>query len=155
MTDFTPPTEPQGNCAEYQQTCSAPYYATATLNQDSNQGTQLTVTINNMADEPPRLQSGMSARVYFDISSLHAQGQDISDISTPVYYDAADQIDGTATSVSAPVQWGDANSCIYYVTVNWGSDQIGLRHRGRSSSASTRPSGRSTSSTGTRPRPRS
>jgi hypothetical protein len=24
------------------------------------------------------------------------------------------------------VQWGDANSCIYYVTVNWGSDQIGL-----------------------------
>ena len=126
MTDFTPPSEPQGNCAEYQQTCSAPYYATATLNQDSDQGTQLTVTINNMADEPPHLQSGMSARVYFDISSLHAQGQDISDISTPVYYDAADQIDGNATSVSAPVQWGDANSCIYYVTVNWGSDQIGL-----------------------------
>ena len=126
MTDFTPPTEPQGNCAEYQQTCSAPYYATATLNQDSDQGTQLTVTINNMADEPPHLQSGMSARVYFDISSLHAQGQDISDISTPVYYDAADQIDGNATSISAPVQWGDANSCVYYVTVNWGSDQIGL-----------------------------
>jgi endoglucanase len=126
VTDFTPPSEPQGNCHEYQQTCSAPYYTTATLNQDSDQGTQLTVTINNMADEPPHLQSGMSARVYFDISSLHAQGQDISDISTPVYYDAAGQIDGNATSVSAPVQWGDANSCIYYVTISWGSDQIGL-----------------------------
>ena len=43
-----------------------------------------------------------------------------------MYYDAADQIDGNPTAVSAPVQWGDANSCIYYVTVNWGSDQIGL-----------------------------
>ena len=79
-----------------------------------------------MADEPPHLQAGMSARVYFDISSLHAQGQDIGDISTLVYYDAADQIDGNATSVSAPVQWGDANSCVYYVTINWGGDQIGL-----------------------------
>jgi endoglucanase len=116
MTNFTPPAEPAQN----------PYYATATLNQDSDQGTQLTVTVNNMATQPPHFQSGLSARVYFDISSLHAQGQGISAISTPVYYDAADQIDGNATSISAPVQWGDANSCIYYVTVNWGSDQIGL-----------------------------
>jgi hypothetical protein len=64
--------------------------------------------------------------VYYDISSLHAQGQDISDISTPVYYDAADSIDGNPTSISAPVQWGDSNSCIYYTTINWGSDAIGL-----------------------------
>jgi endoglucanase len=79
-----------------------------------------------MADEPPHLQTGMSARVYFDISSLHAAGQSVSDISTPVYYDAADQIDGNPTSVSAPVQWGDANSCIYYVTIDWSKDGIGL-----------------------------
>ena len=116
MTNFTPPAEPAQN----------PYYATATLNQNSDQGTQLTVTVNNMATQPPHFQSGLSARVYFDISSLHAEGQGISAISTPVYYDAADQIDGNPTAVSAPVQWGDANSCIYYVTVNWGSDQIGL-----------------------------
>jgi endoglucanase len=126
MTSFTPPTESQGNCAEYQQSCTTPYYATATLNQDSNQGTQLTVTINNMADEPPHLQTRMSARVYFDISSLHAAGQSVSAVSTPVYYDAASQIDGNTTSVSAPVQWGDANSCVYYVTVDWSKDGIGL-----------------------------
>ena len=116
MTDFTPPAE----------AAQTPYYATATLNQDSDQGTQLTVNINNVATQPPHFQSGMSARVYFDISSLHAQGQDISDISTPVYYDAADSIDGNPTSISAPVQWGDSNSCIYYTTINWGSDAIGL-----------------------------
>ena len=116
MTNFTPPAEPT----------QTPYYATAALNQNSDQGTQLTVTINNMATQPPHFESGLSARVYFDIASLHAQGQGISAISTPVYYDAADSIDGNPTAVSAPVQWGDANSCIYYTTINWGSDAIGL-----------------------------
>ena len=61
MTSFTPPAYAQGNCAEYSgTTCSAPYYATATLNQDSNQSTQITLNINNYADEPPHLQTGMS-----------------------------------------------------------------------------------------------
>jgi hypothetical protein len=126
MTNFTPPAESQGNCQEYAGTCSQPYFATATLNQDTNQGTQFTLTVNNNADEPPHLQTGMSARVYFDISSLVKAGQSISAVSTPVYYDAAGTIDGNATPVSAPVQWGDANSCIYYVTVDWSKDGIGL-----------------------------
>jgi endoglucanase len=126
MTSFTPPSYAQGDCQEYAATCTAPYYATATLNQDSNQSTQITVNINNYADEPTHLQTGMSMRVYFDIGSLHAAGQTISDVSTPVYYDAADQIDGNPTAISAPVQWGGSNSCVYYVTINWGKDGIGL-----------------------------
>jgi endoglucanase len=126
MTSFTPPALSQGNCTEYAQTCTTPYYATATLNQDSNQSTQITVNVNNYADEPPHLQAGMSMRVYFDIGSLYAAGQTISDVSTPVYYDAASQIDGHATSISAPTQWGGTSSCVYYVTINWGADGIGL-----------------------------
>jgi hypothetical protein len=127
MTSFTPPALQQGNCSEYSgTTCTAPYYATATLNQDSNQSTQITLNVNNYADEPPHLQTGMSVRVYFDIASLYAQGQGISAVSTPVYYDAASQIDGAPTAISAPVQWGDSSSCVYYVTVNWGKDGIGL-----------------------------
>jgi hypothetical protein len=126
MTDFTPPAQAQADCADYQQTCTTPYYVTASLNVDNDQGTQLTINVNNMADEPPHLQSGMSARVYFDISPLYAQGQTISDISTPVYYDAADYIDGHATPISAPVQWGGTDSCVYYVTVDWSADGIGL-----------------------------
>jgi hypothetical protein len=116
MTSFTPPAEPAGN----------PYYATATLNQDSNQSTQVTLNITNVATAPPHLQQQMSVRVYFDVSSLHAAGQGISAVSTPVYYDAANQIDGRPTSISAPVQWGGSSSCLYYVTINWGSDGIGL-----------------------------
>jgi endoglucanase len=116
MTAFTPPAEAP----------ETPYYATATLNQDTDQGTQLTVTVNNVASQPPHFESDLSARVYFDISAIHKQGQGISAISTPVYYDAAGQIDGHTTAVSAPVQWGDANSCLYYVTVDWTGDPIGL-----------------------------
>jgi endoglucanase len=126
LTDFTPPSLSQGDCTEYSQTCTAPYYATATLNQDSDQSTQITLDINNYADEPPHLQTGMSVRVYFDISSLYDAGQSISDVSTPVYYDAADQIDGNATPISAPVQWGGSSSCVYYVTISWADDGIGL-----------------------------
>jgi endoglucanase len=126
MTDFTPPSYAQGDCQEYGATCSAAYYATATLNQNSDQSTQITLNINNYADEPPHLQTGMSVRVYFDISSLYDAGQSISDVTTPVYYDAADQIDGNATPISAPVQWGGSNSCVYYVTIDWSKDGIGL-----------------------------
>jgi len=43
-----------------------------------------------------------------------------------VYYDAASQIDGSPTAISALVRSGDAASCVYYVTINWGNDQIGL-----------------------------
>ena len=116
LTQFTPPAE----------AAQTPYYATATLNQDSNQGTQVTMNINNLATQPPHFQTGLSARVYFDISSLYAEGQSISNISTPVYYDAASQIDGNTTSISAPVQWGGADSCVYYTTVSWANDGIGL-----------------------------
>ena len=94
MTNFTPPVEPD----------ESPYFTTATLNQDSSQGTQLTVNITNTATHPPHFQTDLSARVYFNIHSLVQHGQDISAISTPVYYDAASQIDGHATSVSAPAK---------------------------------------------------
>jgi len=47
MTAFTPSAEPAGT----------PYYATAALNQDTGQGTQLTVSINNEADQPPHFES--------------------------------------------------------------------------------------------------
>jgi endoglucanase len=116
MTAFSPPAEPVGT----------PYYATATLNQDSTQGSQITVNITNLADEPPHFETDMSARVYFDVSSLYKAGQTISAISNPVYYDAASQIDGRPTSISAPTQWGDANSCVYYVTLDWTGDNVGL-----------------------------
>jgi hypothetical protein len=116
MTSFTPPAEP----------AASPYYTTVTLNQDSSQSTQITLNVTNVATSPPHLQTGMSVRVYFDIASLHAAGQTISAVSTPVYYDAASQIDGHPTSISAPVQWGGSSSCVYYLTVNWGSDSIGL-----------------------------
>ena len=116
MTNFTPPVEPD----------ESPYFTTATLNQDSSQGTQLTVNITNTATHPPHFQTDLSARVYFNIHSLVQHGQDISAISTPVYYDAASQIDGHATSVSAPVRWGDASSCLYYVSIAWTGDNVGL-----------------------------
>jgi hypothetical protein len=112
MTDFVPPPEP----------ANLPYYATASDVQESDEGSQVTVNINNYATEPPHWESDMSARYYFDISSIYAHGQGISSISTPIYYDAADGVDGHATTIGAPVQWGPSDSCVYYVPISWAGD---------------------------------
>ena len=115
MTGFTPPAEPAGT----------PYYATAALNRQQpghpahRHGQQRGRRAAALRDRPERagvLRHQLPVRA----------GPDHQRISTPVYYDAADQIDGRPTSISAPVQWGDANSCVYYVTVDWSGDQIGL-----------------------------
>jgi hypothetical protein len=114
MTSFTPPAEPAENG----------YYATGYVNQDTNQETQITVAIHNDSTLPPHLQTDMSARYYFDISSLHAQGQTIKDITTPIYYDAAKDFDSKTTTISKPVRWGEASSCVYYVTIDWTGNGI-------------------------------
>ncbi len=60
------------------------------------------MNITNTASDPPHFETDMSARVYFDISSVWAHGQTIGDISTPIYYDAAGHIDGTPTRTALP-----------------------------------------------------
>ncbi len=119
MTAFTPPAE----------AAESPYYAYAEVNQATNSATQVTVTINNFATHPPHFATDMSARYFFDISELHAQGQDIGAVSTSIYYDASHTSYGQpATQLSEPVRWGDADSCIYYVTADWtGAEVSGSR----------------------------
>jgi hypothetical protein len=113
MTDFVPPPEP----------ANLPYYATIGDDRESDQASQITVTVNDYATEPPHYEADMSVRYYFDISSVHAHGQGISAISTPIYYDAAAGTDGNASRIGAPVRWGPSGSCVYYVPMSWAGDR--------------------------------
>ncbi|MDQ1294037.1 MAG: endoglucanase, partial [Actinomycetota bacterium] len=114
MTDFTPPPE-----AEEQ-----PYYSTAKLNQASNQGTQVTLNVHNLATHPPHFQDQMSLRYFFSIKPLVEHGQGIEDVSTPVYYDAGKSFDGVETNLGKPVRWGGEKSCLYYVPIDWTGNPV-------------------------------
>ena len=117
MTSFTPPAYARGTAPSCSATCSAPYYDTATLDPAGDHRSADHAQHQQYADPPAPLQTGISTPVLFDISSLHAAGQNISDISTPVYFDAADQIDGDPhvdRRAGAIRRRGD---CVYYVTI--------------------------------------
>jgi endoglucanase len=93
----------------------APYYDTAVINQESSQGSQITVTIYNIAVDPPHFESNMAFRYYFNISELQAAGQSISDVSTVIYYDQNANMPGdSATTVTSPVAVNAAQG-LYYV----------------------------------------
>ncbi len=115
MTAFAPVPEAAEN----------PYFAYASVNQATTSATQVTVTINNVATHPPHVQTDLSARYYVDISELHKQGQDISAVTGAIYYDASStSYRQPPTRLSAPVRWGDASSCLYYVTADWTGAQV-------------------------------
>jgi len=115
MTAFTPPPEAAEN----------PYYAYAAVNQSSTSATQVTVTINSFATHPPHFETTLSARYYFDISEIHKQGQDAGAVTPSIFYDAsATSYNQPPTRLSAPTRWGDAASCLYYVTADWTGAQV-------------------------------
>jgi endoglucanase len=92
----------------------ASYYDTAAINQDSNQGSQILVSLYNLGDDPPHFESSMAFRYYFNISELFAVGQSISDVSPVIYYDQNAGEGNPATTIVGPVAVNAAQG-IYYV----------------------------------------
>jgi hypothetical protein len=117
VTAFTPPAEPRTD----------DYYVFAAVNRVDGASSQVTVTVNNFGSRPPHFQTDLSVRYFFDISEIHKQGQGIGAVSSAVYYDASAP-SGHPAKVSAPVRWGGADSCVYYVTLDWtGAEVFGAK----------------------------
>jgi len=95
-----------------------PYYVEARIEQENADRTQLTIKITNDTSCPPRRVSTLKARYFFDISEMIANGQSISDLSIPVYYDQALILDGTGVKLNGPFAWNNENG-IYYVELDW------------------------------------
>ncbi len=114
VTHFTPPLEP----------ATDDYYAFGQTVQENSASSQISVTVNNFASRPPHYETDLSARYYFDIKELHNQGQDISAVSTQIYYDSSAASYNQPAKVTGPVRWGGASSCVYYVTLDWNGDDV-------------------------------
>ena len=100
-----------------------PYFATAKIEQENDERTQVTVKIHNDTSCPPSFEDGLTARYYFDISELVANGQDIDDLSVQVMYDQASICDGVKTKINGPFVWDKKNN-IYYVELDWSEDNF-------------------------------
>jgi len=115
LTDF-PPLEPPGN----------EFFMEARLEQENTERSQITLTLNSDTVHPPRFETGLTARYFFDISELQAAGQSIADVSFHILYDEQ------ASSYEGPIQyrgpfaWDETS--IYYVEFDWsGYDIFGTR----------------------------
>lgn len=97
-----------------------PFFVEATLNQESSQGSQITLRLHADTTQPPQYVTGLKVRYFFDISELLAIGQSISAVSVAIYYDqnATNATPAGPTAVNGPFAWNGSSS-VYYVEFDW------------------------------------
>lgn len=95
-----------------------PYYASTKLEQENSERTQVTVKVTNDTSCPPRLESNMKARYYFNISELKEAGQSIDDIKVEVMYDQSKTLGEQGCKVNGPYAY-DEEAGVYYAELDW------------------------------------
>lgn len=105
------------------ETVGSQYYSEGKLEQENKERSQITLTIHNDSIHPPHVETGMSARYYFNISELLAAGQTIQDVSLEIYYDQEKTASGKAVKVTGPVAV-DAAAGTYYYEFSWAGAKV-------------------------------
>jgi endoglucanase len=97
-----------------------PFFVEAVLNQESNQGSQITITLHADTTQPPQYVTGLKVRYFFDISELLAVGQTISAVTVAIYYDqnATNATPAGPTGINGPFAW-NSSTTLYYVEFDW------------------------------------
>lgn len=82
-------------------------------------GVQIKVIVHNRTIDPPRFESNLKARYYFNISEQMAIGEDISFMHTETDYDAQSGYTSgkSHATISDPVKYDDNGT--YYVEISW------------------------------------
>jgi endoglucanase len=100
------------------------YFMEAKIENENKEGIELKFNIHIEPCHPPRLESGIEARYYFDIDEILDVGGDISLIKTQVYYDEQGMLHGGPDVViGAPVSVDAANG-EYYIPIDWGTAEM-------------------------------
>ncbi len=93
------------------------YYMEARLEQESGERTQITLTLHNESIHPPRNESGMSCRYFFNIKEMLNAGQSIKDLEFQIMYDEQKTSYGGAVKCTGPLAWDDCGT--YYIDFDW------------------------------------
>ncbi|MDE6520535.1 MAG: glycoside hydrolase family 9 protein [Ruminococcus sp.] len=94
-------------------------YISGGKNQETDAGIQIKIVVHNRTVNPPKFESNLKARYYFNISEQQKIGEDISFIETRVDYDQEKSFtDGkNEATISEPVKYDDKGT--YYVEISW------------------------------------
>ncbi|MDE7364448.1 MAG: glycoside hydrolase family 9 protein [Ruminococcus sp.] len=94
-------------------------YISGGKNQETDAGVQIKIVVHNRTVNPPKFESNLKARYYFNIAEQQKIGEDISFIETRVDYDQEKSFtDGKNQAViSEPVKYDDKGT--YYVEISW------------------------------------
>lgn len=94
------------------------FYIDSKVDQENKERTQVTIRIHNESVHPPRFNTELGCRYYFNIKELLDNGQSINDIDVQIMYDQAASNSIGTTKLTGPVA-ADAANGIYYVQVDW------------------------------------
>ncbi len=91
----------------------------ARVMQETDARSQIEISICNDSSLPPRYIDTLSARYFFNVNELIANGQSADDVIVDIYYDAQRaSTDGeTFATISKPIKWDDKGT--YYVEISW------------------------------------
>lgn len=94
-------------------------YISAGKSQETDAGIQIKIVVHNRTVNPPKFESNLKARYYFNIGEQIAKGEDISFIETRVDYDQEKSFtDGKNQAlISEPVRYDDNGT--YYIEISW------------------------------------
>lgn len=94
-------------------------YISGGKNQETDAGVQIKIVVHNRTVDPPRFESDLKARYYFNIGEQLEKGEDISYVYTRVDYDQEKSFtDGKNQAViSDPVKYDDKGN--YYIEISW------------------------------------
>jgi endoglucanase len=97
------------------------YFMEGRIENENAQGIELKLKLHIEPCKPPRLESGFTARYYFNIGEITKAGGTVSLIKTQIYYDEQGTLHGGPNVVlSAPVA-ADAANGLYYINIDWGT----------------------------------
>lgn len=102
------------------------YYTLSNINATSPCRSQINITLINETIHPPRYNTHLSFKYFFDISELQAQGKSIADVKASLIYDRGATEFGEPTSISEP-KLCPLSSSTYYVEMGL----EGYKHWGR------------------------
>lgn len=94
-------------------------YISGGKSQETDAGIQIKIVVHNRTVNPPRFESDLKARYYFNIGEQIEKGEDISYIYTRVDYDQEKSFtDGKNQAlISDPIKYDDKGN--YYVEISW------------------------------------
>ena len=94
-------------------------YISAGKAQETDAGIQIKIVVHNRTINPPKFESNLKARYYFNIGEQLEIGEDVSFIETRVDYDQEKSFtDGkNSAMISEPVKYDDNGT--YYIEISW------------------------------------